>query len=187
MYSDNVNDNEKKYYLPYIWSCYVIVFVSLCISHYRVRFIPTIFMISRSHYNMNVTHTHVYTRTYTHTYPNINEPRHQYVHFPTHTNVHIPTCPKHATTYIYAYAPKHQRTYTHTLQHTHAQAYIYTHATTRTHVHIHTRPNTHQLKHIVSGETMWLDRGSNPGIFADRANTSWATEPPGYITNNFSP
>ena len=38
------------------------------------------------------------------------------------------------------------------------------------------------------GEKMWLDRDSNPGSFADRANTlSWATEPSGHITNIFSP
>ena len=43
---------------------------------------------------------------------------------------------------------------------------------------------------LVTGEKLWLDWGSNPESFADRVNTlplCRVTEPPGHITNNFSP
>ena len=41
---------------------------------------------------------------------------------------------------------------------------------------------------FVTGEKLWLDRGSNPKPFADRANTTTELpRHPGHITNNFSP
>ena len=105
--------------------------------------------------------THQSTHTYT---PHTLQRTHTYTPQPTHThmpptrnNIHIRTRPSYRRTsvHIRTLPHTHQRPHTHTPRH--ASTYTYTHAPTH--------------KHIVAGEKMWLDRDSNPGFFADDANT----------------